>query len=80
MGPNPKLYIFNKARYQSKFSLFVSLMVIFLSVIYILYSFIDYFKNDKPIVVYSKSNDKNEKRKKKNNFERYAINVSNNRL
>ena len=63
MGPNPKLYIFNKERYQSIFSLIVSLLVIILSIIYIFYSLIDYIKNEKPTVVYSKSNDKSEQRK-----------------
>ena len=63
MGPIPKLYIFNKERYQSIFSLIVSLLVIILSIIYIFYSLIDYFKNEKPTVVYSKSNDKSEQRK-----------------
>ena len=63
MGPIPKLYIFNKERYQSIFSLIVSLLVIILSIIYIFYSLIDYIKNEKPTVVYSKSNDKSEQRK-----------------
>ena len=63
VGPNPKLYIFNKERYQSIFSLIVSLLVICISIAYILYSLIDYIKNDKPTVVYSKSNDRNEQRK-----------------
>ena len=63
MGPNPKLYIFKKERYQSLFSLTISILVIILSIIYILYSLVDYIKNDKPTVVYSKSNDKSEQRK-----------------
>ena len=63
MGPNPKLYIFNKEKYQSIFSLIISLLIIFLSIIFISYSIIDYVINNKPTVVYSKSNDKNEQRK-----------------
>ena len=63
IGPSPKLYIFNKDRYQSIFSLILSLIIVILSITFILYSFINYVKNDKPTVVYSKSNDANEQRK-----------------
>ena len=63
IGPNPKLYIFNKERYQSVFSLVISLVILILSIAFILYSLIDYIKNDRPNVVYSKSNDENEERK-----------------
>ena len=65
LGPSPKLYIFNKERYQSVFSLIISILIILMSIIFILYSLIDYITNDKPTVVYSKSNDKNEQRKMK---------------
>ena len=65
LGPSPKLYIFNKERYQSIFSLIISILIILMSIIFILYSLIDYITNDKPTVVYSKSNDKNEQRKMK---------------
>ena len=63
IGPSPKLYIFNKERYQSLFSLIFSLLIIILSIIFILYSIVNYIINDRPTVIYSKSNDKNEERK-----------------
>ena len=63
LGPNPKLYIFNKERYQSIFSLVISLLIIILTISFILYSLIMYIENDRPTVVYSKSNDENEQRK-----------------
>jgi len=63
IGPNPKLYIFNKEKYQSVFSLVISLLILYLSLSFILYSLIDYIKTDRPNVVYSKSNDENEERK-----------------
>ena len=67
IGPTPKLYIFNKERYQSLFSLIISLLIIIVSIIFILYSLINYINNERPTVVYSKSNDKNENRKIKLN-------------
>ena len=63
IGPTPKLYIFNKERYQSLFSLIISLVIIFVSIIFILYSLINYIKNERPTVLYSKSNDKHEQRR-----------------
>ena len=63
IGPNPKLYIFNKERYQSIFSLIISLIIIILAIIFILYSLINYVKNDRPSVIYSKNNDEIEERK-----------------
>ena len=63
IGPIPKLYIFNKERYQSIFSLVLSLLIMILTISFILYSLINYIENDRPTVVYSKSNDENEKRK-----------------
>ena len=44
IGPIPKLYIFNKERYQSIFSLSISLLIIALSLVFILYSLIDFVK------------------------------------
>ena len=35
----------------------------FISIVFTLYSLINYIKNDRPTVVYSKSNDQNEQRK-----------------
>ena len=63
LGPNPKLYIFKNEKYKSLFSLLISLIIIFISFIFILYSLIIYFKFDKPTVSYAKSNDLNEERK-----------------
>ena len=63
IGPSPKLYIFNKETYQTVFSLILSMLIIISSFIYILYSFVDYIQNNRPNVVYSKSNDNNEERK-----------------
>ena len=63
IGPSPKLYIFNKERYQSVFSLIFSLLIIIISLVFILYSIVNYIINDRPTVIYSKSNDKNEERK-----------------
>ena len=63
IGPNPKLYIFNKETYQTVFSLILSMLIIISSFIYILYSVVDYIQNNRPNVVYSKSNDNNEERK-----------------
>ena len=62
IGPSPKLYIFEKERYQSLFSLFFSLLIIIISIAFILYSLVTYIKFDRPNIVYSKSNDQNEKR------------------
>ena len=63
IGPSPKLYIFNKETYQTVFSLILSMLIIISSFIYILYSVVDYIQNNRPNVVYSKSNDNNEERK-----------------
>ena len=62
IGPNPKLYIFKKERYQSIFSLIFSLLIILITFAFILYSLFNYIENDKPTILYSKSNDKNEQR------------------
>jgi len=63
IGPSPKLFIFNKETYQTLFSLILSMLIIISSFIYILYSIADYIQNNRPNVVYSKSNDNNEERK-----------------
>ena len=63
IGPSPKLYIFNKETYKTVFSLILSMLIIISSFIYILYSVVDYIQNNRPNVVYSKSNDNNEERK-----------------
>ena len=63
IGPNPKLYIFNKKRSKSIFSLILSLFIIIISTVFILYSFINYIINGRQNIVYTKSNDNNEERK-----------------
>ena len=62
IGPRPKLYVFNKERYQNIFSLVLSIIIILVTIVFILYSIVNYAKNDRPNVVYSKSNDINEQR------------------
>ena len=62
IGPSPKLYVFNKERYQNTFSLVLSIIIILVTIAFILYSIVNYAKNDRPNVVYSKSNDINEPR------------------
>ena len=54
IGQNPKLYIFNKERYKSVFSLVLSLFMIIISTVFIIYSFINYIINERPNVVYTK--------------------------
>ena len=63
IGPNPKLYIFKSEKYKTLFSLILSFIIIFISIIFILYSLVIYFKFDKPVVSYTKSNDLHEERK-----------------
>ena len=63
IGPNPKLYIFNKRRYKSIFSLILSIFIIIISTVFILYSFINYIINERPSIIYTKNNDNNEERK-----------------
>ena len=63
IGPSPKLYIFNKERYQNIFSLIISFIIILIAFIFIIYSLVIYIKYERPNVVYSKSNDIEEKRR-----------------
>ena len=63
IGPSPKLYIFNKERYKNIFSLIISFIIIIVALIFIIYSLVNYIKNERPNVVYSKSNDMDEQRK-----------------
>ena len=62
IGQTPQLYIFGNIRYKSFFSSFISIVLIFFSFAFALYSFILYFKYSIPIVSYSKSSDDNTKR------------------
>ena len=60
IGPNPELYIFKNKRYKSLTSILLSFLIILFSIVFALYSFIIYFKFDRPIITYTKSNDDNE--------------------
>jgi len=62
VGTSPELYIFNKTRYKTIFSSILSIIIFFLSVFFTLYSLIEFFKYENPIISYSKGNDKKTKR------------------
>ena len=62
IGITPQLYIFNDEKYKTKFSLITSIVIILSSIIFTVYSLIEYFKYDNPSVVYSKDNDENTER------------------
>ena len=62
IGPNPELYIFRNKRYKSLISLLLSFIIILFSIVFTLYSTINYFRFDRPTITYSKSNDNNEYR------------------
>ena len=62
IGPNPELYIFRDKRYKSLISLLLSFIIILFSIVFTLYSTINYFRFDRPTITYSKSNDNNEYR------------------
>ena len=56
-GKKPKLNIYNDS-YKTKFSVFLTLLTIALSITYLILSFIEYFKSRDPLIVYYKENDK----------------------
>ena len=60
IGPNPELYIFKNKRYKSLTSILLFFLIILFSIVFALYSFIIYFRFDRPIITYSKNNDDNE--------------------
>ena len=62
IGITPHLLIFNNNRYKSTFSLITSINILFFSIIFAIYSIIQYLKFDSPIIVYSKGNDEKTKR------------------
>jgi len=57
VGASPKLLIFKNQRYKSLLSLLISLLIIIASIIFTIYTLIEYFKYQSPIVVYSKDNE-----------------------
>ena len=62
IGPSPQLLIFNKNRYKTLFSFIISLIIIIFSVFFTIYSLVQYFKYESPIISYTKVNDKSTKR------------------
>ena len=56
-GEIPQLYIFGNKRYKTSFSCFLSIIISILTLAFILYSLIQYFQYNNPIVSYSKSSD-----------------------
>ena len=62
VGTSPELYVFNNTRYKTIFSSILSIIIIIFSVFFTLYSLIEFFKYDSPIISYSKGNDKKTKR------------------
>ena len=57
VGISPQLLIFKNERYKSILSLFISIVIIFTSIIFAILSLIDNFKYQTPTVIYSKAND-----------------------
>ena len=62
IGPSPRLYIFNNNRYKTFFSFIISLIIIIFSFFYTVFSLIQFFKYESPMISYTKGNDKNTKR------------------
>ena len=57
IGTTPQLLIFNEKRYKSILSSLISLIIIFASIGFAIFSLTEYLKYDSPIVSYSKDND-----------------------
>jgi len=57
IGPTPQLLIFNEKRYKSNFSSVISIFILLFSIIFVIYSLLEYLKYDNPNIVYSKGND-----------------------
>ena len=62
IGPTPNLFIFNNARYKSIFTSILSIIILFISLAFGIYSFFIYLKFDNPSTTYSKNNDQTTKR------------------
>jgi len=62
VGTSPELYVFNNNRYKTIFTSFLSIIIILFSIFFTLYSLVEFFKYDSPIISYSKGNDKKTKR------------------
>ena len=62
IGPSPQLFIFNNNRYKTLFSFIISLIIILFSVFFTIFSLVQYFKFESPIISYTKGNEKSTKR------------------
>jgi len=62
IGPSPQLFIFNNNRYKTFFSFIISLIIIMFSVIFTIFSLIQYFKYQSPMITYTRGNDKSTNR------------------
>ena len=62
IGPSPQLFIFNNNRYKTFFSFIISLIIIMFSVIFTIFSLVQYFKYQSPMISYTKGNDKSTRR------------------
>ena len=63
IGVTPQLLIFNNKRYKSIFTSITSLLIIIFSIIFAIFSLIQYLKFKNPIIVYSKANDEKTQRR-----------------
>ena len=62
IGINPQILIFNNNRYKSKLSTLISILILFFSISFAIFSLIEYLKYESPIISYTKSNDETTKR------------------
>jgi len=62
IGPTPQLLIFNEKRYKSNLSSIISIFILLFSIIFTIYSLLEYLKYNSPNVVYSKGNDEDTNR------------------
>ena len=62
IGITPQLKIFTKSTYKTIFSSILSIGILFLSILFFIYTMVIYFNFDNPIVIYSKDNDRSTNR------------------
>ena len=58
LGLVPQLRIFNNSSYKSFFSTIVSIIILFISILFSIYSIVIYARFENPVVTYSRDNDK----------------------
>ena len=58
LGKPPQLRIFNHEKYKSSLTSILSIILFAFSIVFTIYSLIDFFKYKNPNVIYSKDNDK----------------------